>query len=282
MKRILIPTDFSVNAWNTILYAMELYKNKPCEFYILNVYEVKPVQLISTLSSQRIGHYYDAIKEESSEGLEMTLNDISNSKPDSKHIFKTISKSGSLTDAILGVTKETVFDMIVIGTQGATGAKEIFLGSNTQKVIRNMNNCPVLVIPEDAFFEDISEIAFATNFERIYHHAEVHPIISMAKSQEATIRMIHVYDKPGLNTIQQYNSNTLEQYFKNVEYDFHVIRDFSTIENAIQAFIEELDIDLLAMINYKHSFIERLTREAVIKKITFHTTIPFLVIPADK
>ncbi len=281
MKQILIPTDFSANAWNTILYAMELYKNIPCEFHILNTYEVKPVQLIGTVSSQRVGHYYDAIKIESGEGLEMILDDINNSGPDPKHVFKTYSKSGSLIEIVREMTTDNHFDQIIIGTKGATGAKEIFLGSNTHRIIKNIHSCPILVVPDDVFFEDISNIAFATNFERIYYRSEITPILELAKYQDASVRMIHVYDKPGLDIVQTYNSTSLERYFKGVKHDFHVIHDFSNIEKAIESFVEELEINVLAMINYEHSFIERITREAIIKKITFRTTIPFLVIPAD-
>ncbi|GAA4275459.1 universal stress protein [Aquimarina mytili] len=281
MKRILIPTDFSENAWNTILYAMQLYGDVSCEFYILNSFDVTPVQLISTVSSQRVGHYYEAVKMKSAQTLEMVMADIINSNPDEKHVFKSISKPGTLIEAMEESINENHFDMIIIGTKGATGAKEVFLGSNTQKVIRNIDACPILVVPEDSFFDNITEIAFATDFERMYYNSEIKPIVDLAKSHNATVRMIHVYDTPKLNQIQRYNSNNLEHYFKSIPYDFHVIPDFSTIERAIQAFIEELEIDMLVMINYKHSFIERLTREAVIKKITFHTAIPFLIIPSD-
>ncbi len=281
MKRILIPTDFSDNAWNTILYAMELYKNISCEFYVLNTFEVKPLQLVTTQSSQKVGHLYDIVKKESQEGLKMILEDIDNSRSDVTHVFKTISKSGSFVKVMEDMVENDHFDMIIIGTKGATGAKEIFLGSNTQKIIRNIDDCPILVVPDDSFFEEVSEIAFATDFERVYYKSEIRPIVNLAMNHNATVRMIHVYDKPQLNKVQHYNSTALEQYFKKVKHDFHVIQDFSTLEKAIQAFIEELEIDILVMINYEHSFIERLTREAIIKKMTFHTIIPFLIIPSD-
>jgi len=38
MKHILIPTDFSSNAWNAIQYALKLFKNEECTFYLLNTY----------------------------------------------------------------------------------------------------------------------------------------------------------------------------------------------------------------------------------------------------
>ena len=46
-------------------------------------------------------------------------------------------------------------------------------------------------------------------------------------------------------------------------------------------FLEEMNIDMLAMVNYKHSFLERLGREPVIKRVAFDLDIPFLIIPYE-
>ncbi|WP_299315881.1 universal stress protein [uncultured Aquimarina sp.] len=281
MKKILVTTDFSDSAWNALIYAIDLYRDIPCEFHIINTYDLNAVQLVSTISSQRVGYFQESIRIASEEGLKMILDDIQNSKPPSHHTFKTISKSGSLTKVLAQITSITPFSLILMSTKGITGAKNIFLGSNTLKVLKDDINYPILIVPEDAYFEGIKNIGFATDFERIYHKSEIKPIIDVAKNNNATVRMIHVYDEPKLSTVQNYNSTTLEDFFKNVKFDFHVIQDFSNIEKGIQVFIEELEIDILTMINYDHSFFERLTREAVIKKITFNTKIPFLVIPAD-
>ncbi|MDY8134911.1 universal stress protein [Aquimarina sp. 2201CG5-10] len=281
MKRILLLTDFSDKSWNAIVYAIEFYRNTPCKFVILNVYDLNAVNLVSTVSSQRVGHYYDAIKLESKNKLQMILEDIQNSSPASHHFFKVISKPGSLYKTLQSLTTKDRFDIILMGTKGTTGAKEIFIGSTALQVIRESLDCPILIIPEDAYYQPIHNIAFATDFERVYYKSEITPILNLAKRSNAIIRMIHIYRKPKLSYVQKYNSSTLEAFFKNVKYDFHVIPEFSTIEKGIQAFIEELDIDVLTMINYKHSFLERLTREPIIKKITFHLQIPFLIIPSD-
>ncbi|WP_299249664.1 universal stress protein [uncultured Aquimarina sp.] len=281
MKKILVTTDFSDRAWNALVYAIDLYCDVPCEFHILNTYDLNAVRLVTTLSSQRVGYFYESIKVESEEGLKMTLEDLNNSKTAEHHIFKTVSKPGLLTKILKQKTEKNQFDLIIMSSKGTTGSKQVFLGSNVKKVLENDFHCPILIIPEDAYFQGIKNIAFATGFERIYHKSEIKPIIEVAKHNNATVRMIHVYDEPKLSTVQNYNSTTLENFFKNVKFDFHVIPEFSTIEKGIQAFIEELEIDLLTMIKYEHSFIERLTREAVIKKVTFNTKVPFLVIPAD-
>ncbi|WP_109299400.1 universal stress protein [Aquimarina sp. AU474] len=281
MKRILVTTDFSDKAWNALIYAIELYKNVPCLFTILNTYELNSTQLLTTVSSQRVGYFYDSIKLGSEEGLEMTLEDINNSNPASHHVFKTISKLGSLTEVLMQMTVADSFDLILMSTKGMTGAKEVFIGSNAIRVLQSKFNTPVLIVPEDAYFERITNIAFATDFERIYYRSEIKPIIDLAKINNAAIRMIHVHDQPKLSLTQNYNSKRLEEFFRHIKNDFHVIPEFTSIKKSIQVYIEELEINMLIMINYEHSFIERLTREAVIKKITFHTKIPFLVIPAD-
>ena len=272
MRRILIPTDFSPNSWNTLEYASNLYKNVSCKFQIVNTYDIPSSLLSSTVSS---------IKKVAEKKLELLLTDISQYLANPKHTYETIAKPGAFSKVIQQMTTQTLYDMIVIGTKGATGSKEIFIGSNTQNLVKHIHNCPILIIPESVSYKPISEIAFATDFERVFFKSEIVPIVDLAKRCSATIRMIHVYDEPRLSQVQHYNSSSLERYFKNLSYDFHVIQDFSTIEKAIEACIEELDIDVLAMIRYAHSFIERLMREAIIRKITFHIKIPFLVIPSD-
>ncbi len=281
MKRVLIPTDFSGNAWNTIMYAMQLYNNIPCEFYLLNTYELKPIQLLNTVSSQRVGHFYDTIRIDSEKGLKLTLDDIKATMPQVHHTFKTVTKSGSLLSNIDQLMKSVFFDMIIIGTKGANGAKEVFIGSTTQKVISTIKNCPVLIIPEEARFQKITTLAFATDFERVYYTSEIKPIIYFAKHFDASVKMIHVKEDSVFNEVQHYNANVLEEFFKNLDYDIHTANDSTSIKNEIQKLVEKVAADLLIMINYEHSFIERLTREAVIKKMTFHTEIPFLVIPSD-
>lgn len=281
MKRILIPTDFSDNSWNAIVYAFNFFENTPCEFHIVNAYDLAATQLLTTISSQKIGQQYELLRSASKKGLDMIMEDIENSKTSMLHSFKTISRLGELVEVLQSLLKENHYDLVLMATKGATGAKEIFMGSNTHKVVQYLDSCPVLVIPEECRYQEISNIAFATNFERMYFKSEINSIKDLGKIHDATIRMIQVYEEPKLSEMQSFNSSTLEHYFSNRKHDFHVIEDFSTVENAIQAFIEELEIDVLAMINYPHGFIKRLLREPVIKKITFHTVIPFLVIPAD-
>ena len=55
--------------------------------------------------------------------------------------------------------------------------------------------------------------------------------------------------------------------------------NYANKSSEINDFIQELNIDMLAMLKYKHSFIENIMREHVVAKIGFHPIVPFLVMP---
>ena len=61
--KVLLPTDFSDNSWSAIVYALRLYKNIPCTFYLLHSYELK-IAPMSSLSSTLLEHIKEgAVKE---------------------------------------------------------------------------------------------------------------------------------------------------------------------------------------------------------------------------
>ena len=80
---------------------------------------------------------------------------------------------------------------------------------------------------------------------------------------------------------QQINKNKLENYFKNTTQLFHSVSG-QTVEDAIAKFQLKARVNLLVMINNKHSFFENLFFKSAINQIGFHLNVPFLVIPSKK
>ena len=206
MKRILLPTDFSGNAWNAIAYAMNLYKGIKCRFYLLNAYQVNPIKLSTTVKQTKIRGFFAKAKNESREALQTMMENLKSSKLNPRHTFRMVSKEDSLVHAINKIVKSNSIDMIIMGTKGATGAKGVLMGSNTVKVLKNIKNCPVLIIPEEAEFTTLSQIAFATDFKRTYHTGELKPIITLTRENEAALRVMHVTLEKTLGHAQSYNS----------------------------------------------------------------------------
>lgn len=273
-RNILIPTDFSDNAWNTVLYALKLFAKEYCTFYFLNSTIIK-VSTLSNLSNK-------LLKTMQENAMKQLLNlkelaETSNVNPN--HNFQIILSSKDLKQAIKIAIDEWNIDLIVMGTKGATGAKEFFFGSNTVHIIKIINNCPVLIVPEEYDFIEPLQIAFPTDFNRFYDNKELQPMKQLADLYNSKIRILHINEEEELNEIQEYNIRILQNYLSNYEHSLHWMPKYAKKTIEINDFIEELGINILAMVKYKHSLIEKIIKEPVMKKIGFHPIVPFLVIP---
>lgn len=111
-KKILLPTDFSENAWNAICYAIELYKNQECEFYILNAYNAVGYvgdNLVSTELNKRV---YEEVKEKSEKGLTKVLEQLSFKEDAPNHKFYMVSQYNTLLEAVKDIVEKKDITMI--------------------------------------------------------------------------------------------------------------------------------------------------------------------------
>lgn len=275
-RKILLPTDFSDNAWNTTVYALKLYANEECLFFFLNSVVIKESTL-SNFSNKVLKTMQEGAMKEL---LDLkTLAETSDANPN--HEFQIILSSEDLKNAIKMVVKEWDIDLIIMGTKGASGAKEFFFGSNTMNIVKSLNLCPILIIPENYDFLLPTQIAFPTDYNRFYGMKELKPLLELADLYNCKIRIVHINmdENEELNDIQDYNLMMLQSYFHKHDYSLHWMPNYAKKTTEINDFIEELGIDILAMVKYKHSFIEKITKEPIIKKIGYHPNVPFLVIP---
>lgn len=280
MQKILIPTDFSDNAWNAIDYAMQLFRNRKCTFYLLNTYT--PVIPSGRFMAKMIDgvRIVDAVRKASEEGLQKTVDRIQSKYRNDRHSFETVSSFNLLTEEVKDLVDSFNIDLIITGTKGASGIDEVFMGSNTVRIIKSTKKCPVLAIPQHFDFITPSEIAFATDFNRFYSTSELAPLLELAKMFEATIRIVHVqYGIKALSELQQFNLNMLRRYLAQIEHYVHTVSELNSVSQTLEMFSQELNIHLLAMLNYQHSYMEQMTREPIVKRTAFHTQIPLLVIP---
>lgn len=280
MKNILIPTDFSENAWNATRYALELFKNEECIFHLLNTYTPAIASSRFMAASVDGGILENGAQLFSKRGLQNVIERISKAYNNPKHNFKTSSSFSFLVDEIKETVEKHNIDLVVTGTKGASGLEEVFMGSNTVRIIKSVKDCPVLAVPQYFEFITPNEIAFATDFNRFYTKSELQPLLEMASIFNATIRIVHVQHKiTALTELQQFNLSMLRKYLKKVEHYVHTVSELNSISTTLEVFTQELDIHLLAMLNYQHSYMEKMTREPVIKRVAFHAQVPLLIIP---
>jgi len=274
MNKILLPTDFSDNTWSSIVYALKLFKDEPCKFFLLNTKEID-VTSLPHLSAD----IDESIREKPVKDLNELKAQLVMSDPNANHEFYVIFKMDGLANAVKSVVADFDIDLVVMATRGASGAKGFFFGSNTIKVVNRLKQCPVLIVPEEFDYINPKQIAFPSDFHRFYKNNEIGPLTDLAELHNSAIRIAHINKEEMLNEVQEYNLGCLKEYLGGFEVSVHWIPDFAKKSEAINVFIKELNIDILVMVKYGHSLIERIIKEPVIKKIGFHPVIPFLVIP---
>ena len=286
MKHILLPTDFSDNALNAIHYALKMYKETRCSFHILNAYNLSSSNLKDGIiktgrrSTSKLGALYDLAEENSARAIQELVDELRKDHSNLNHTFYTISKPDSPMGAIKEVISEKDIDLIVMGTKGATGAKQVFMGSNTVKVIKIIDNCPMLVVPSMYTFVELKKLMFPTDYTRPFSKRELYALIELARLWKPNIRIFHLNkDDSPLSDEQIGNRTVLKEFFVGLEYNFYKGTIEDTVVESIQKFVEEKQADMVALLHYKHTFLERLTEKSVIKKIGFETTVPLLVLP---
>jgi nucleotide-binding universal stress UspA family protein len=280
MKKILLPTDFSENSWNAIKYALQLFKEQECNFVLLNTYTpiIYQVEFMQSSSAQ-LG-IIDTMKKVSQNGLDELQEKINSEFNNPKHTFSQISAFNSLTSEIDDLYSNNIMDIIIMGTQGASGVAGVLFGSNTIHVIKNAK-CPVMAIPSDFSFETPHEILFPTDYEIEYQEAHLKPIIEIAQKHISRVNILHVFIGNGLTSAQEKNKSILETSMKKVAHLFHDVKN-QNVPEAITNFQLRARINLLIMINNKRSFFENLFFKSTISQIGFHLNIPLMVIPSKK
>lgn len=280
MKQILLPTDFSANARHAIEYALSILENEACTFYLLNTFEAGSSGLTSTMAKTKDTRLFRAMKQESEHRIKTLLDELKSKNKNSLHQFEGRSVSDSLLNAIGRISIDKDVNYIFMGTKGSSAVKEIFMGSNTVSVIKNLNFCPLIAVPENCAFRPLHEIAFATNFEHLYSKTELIPLSDLAKFWDSEIAIVHVDMGNGLTTAQETAKKLLTERFHGLQHQFKEIKGKTSISEAIKSYSSEnKETGMIAMVNYWHSFFENFTKENVIKRIAFFTEVPFLTLP---
>ncbi|VAW14196.1 Universal stress protein [hydrothermal vent metagenome] len=276
MKRILIPTDFSNNSWNATRYALDLFKEETCTFFLLNTYT--PAIANSRFMASTInGGQIDGVLDISENGLKNVVKRIEETCLYKNHSFKTISSFSLLVDEIKDTVERKQIDLIVMGTKGATGLKKVTMGSNTGDVITKVK-CPLLAVPENAVYSKPKEIAFPMDFYLGYDVKVLDVLIELALLNKAALRILHVSKKgEELSEEQSKNKEFLEDYLMDVEHSFHFVSG-TKLEVAVQCFVESRSIDMIAMVAKNLNYFQRILFRPSVEQISYHTEIPFLVL----
>jgi len=282
MKRILLPTDFSENAYNALSYGVQLFADEECTFYLLNTYTPLALHtgMMIDMPSYAAIQLEEVTKRNSMLGLKKTEKRLKKEFSNPNHSFEKISTFNLLISEIVDCVAAYNIDLIVMGTQGATGAKEVFLGTHTMFTIKNVK-CPVIAVPSGFKFESPQEILFATDYRFSKTNNAFSLIKHLCMKHLSRLNILNAYNGIPLDNKQESMKKYLDDYFKGNAHLFHIVEGVDVLE-AVNTFQVKSKINFLIMIHNKHSFFENLLFKPVINQIVYHTNVPVLVIPSEE
>jgi nucleotide-binding universal stress UspA family protein len=271
MKTILFPTDFSACAEHAAEYVAGIAQKTGAKIILLHSYHV-PVMVSSEYTPvEQVSS--DAIEKNASEDLEKFME---------KKNFKGIVTEkyiipGFAGDDIVSMAEEKQADLIVMGTTGASGMKEIFIGSIASKVIGKAR-CPVLVVPRDAAYAPFKRIGYATNYKE-KEFETIQSLCDIATLYDAEVHIVHMEDVLYTDELARDMFQAFkEEARKKISYgklSFHFISGMRVAE-SLNTFIEENKIDMLSLSTRKRNILSKLFDHSLSKKMACHSHVPVL------
>lgn len=245
MKKILVPTDFSEQAENALKVAAQMANKFNGEIYLLHMLEL-PMQLVGTGSAVGGGnnnlpeaiYFMKLAKKRFTEILNQPyLKGIK--------VHETVEFHQAF-EGIMEVSEKYDCDIIIMGSHGASGFKEMFIGSNTEKVVRN-SYIPVLVIKNEHEVFKADNFVFATDCNTD-NKQTLNQAIRFAEKINSKIHLVYINTANNFKTSED-TTQCMKDFVEGTDiedYTFSVYNDV-TVESGILNFAKSIDAGLIGI-----------------------------------
>ncbi|MBK8969488.1 MAG: universal stress protein [Saprospiraceae bacterium] len=279
MKKILVPTDFSNNSRHAIRIAAGIAQKVKGRLELLHantaVAYAPPLPDYYVPEAYDMSEYYENAAEE----LYTIKRELGDSGEYNDVRFETVVEEGFLYSTVRRIAEEDRADLIIMGTKGATGTTEFFVGSNTEKVIRTAP-CPVLAVPENSGAFKLKKVIFPTTlrkdqaivFQTLAEWQKVYPF---------EVKILYLNNPGGFETNdeieQAITGFTQAAGLKNAS-PFISGNTFNE-EASILQFANQENADLIVMGTHQRQGLSHLLFGSLTEDTANHSDIPVLSVP---
>lgn len=273
MKKIIVPIDFSEHSEYALETAAVFARKYNAEIIALHMLELSNAVISSAESAieAETVFYLKLAEKKFQEFLDKDFLKDLNVTPIVKH-FKVFSE-------VSVVAKEHGVDLIIMGSQGVSGLKEVLVGSNTEKVVR-YSNVPVLVVKHSPILMEIEDVVFACDFSE----DAIKPYLNAGKVFDglgARMHLVHV-NLPdsrfrSSTEIEKRVSDFLKTADGNIDKMKSVtyVSDYS-IEQGILNVSNILGADLVAVATHGRKGLAHFFEGSISEDIANHSTLPVM------
>lgn len=273
---ILVPTDFSILSKVAVEYAIHLANRLDGVISLLHVVTITQPVRVSMHGKMR--GLEEDLMTFAKRDLFNLIKDVSYGLTTAEPIHSNVVRSADFENAVKNEICRTNAEMIVMGTNGASGLKKTVIGSNTASVIE-YSDVPVMAVPKNAEFRGFRDIVYATDLTNA--DEELKKVVSYAEKFGSTIHMLHV--APSGSRVDELearlDSIVENQYYKNIV-TLVLVDNF--IEGAIDQYLGIAKADLLMMFTHNLTFYEKLFDRSHTRRMAFQSSVPLLAFQQTK
>ncbi len=258
MKDIIIPVDFSETSLNAARYAAAMLSGKENNRIIL--YTMFKEEDDEAISEQ----YLQSLK------AEMEQNGVVN--------IETIKELGTdFIDSLGRLAYQKTAELIIMGITEKEEWRQFLTGSNTLKMAEQ-NVCPVMIIPQNAKYNGITNISLASDFQDV----DATPALAIKTVLEifnAQLHIVNVDNEHYVSLTEEFltERSKMQKMFADFNPEFYFI-GMNDFYEAIEQFTTDKKIDLLIIIPKNHSFINSIFSRSHTKKLAFSSNVPLLAV----
>lgn len=281
MKRILVPYDFSTVADNALDFACQIaQKTSADEVMMLNVVEHPSESRLKFMGVTQMDPaeniYFTKLVQVVTTKLEEKISNILYPGVNVTHKIQIGTPYNTLEKE---VAEEDV-EMVVMGSQGAEGVQEFFVGSNAEKVVRTAN-CPVITIKNKVDIHAIKDLVFASNFHELSDQF-VEKLIDFREILDADLKLVKI-NTPASFTTTRHDRKQMEDFVQKYDIDNFTIDIYNHTneEEGIVYFAEDMEVDAIAMgTNQRKGFAHFLTG-SIAEDVVNHAERPVWTLHLD-
>jgi len=272
MKNILLLTDFSESSKNAIHYAAKLFENETINFHLVYIHKASAFTT-ADLMTTGTANLYASIVKSPKEDLEDLSKQLQSVYKNPKHTYTEHIDYDVFTDAVNQLIVLHNINLVVMGTNGVTGADEVVFGSHTLNVIRKVE-APTLIIPKDFEFSKPEVILLPLDEKDELNKKRIDQIFSLVGKTNRDYHVLRITD----TAIDQIEDVTnLENVLKDNSYSYNQVSNVP-MDQVVDTYLQTNAIDLEVFIIQKISFLERLFSGSPITKLSKIASVPLFIL----
>lgn len=273
MNTFIVPVDFSETSKNAARFAAGLSAQVPGSSIILfNVFD--------TIEAGSDGTPLDSDDAARKSIMELALSSVKTELTGitSATITCVAEEDDDFVDNLDSYVRRHDISLIVMGITGATRLEQIFMGSNTLKVV-NRRIAPVIIVPPDATFKSAKNIMFITDFKDIDKTIPISPIKSILNLFRPTLHVVNVDSDHYVELTEEYKTERakLQPMIEEFNPEYYFIRMFDFME-AINQFVHDKNIDMILMVPKDKSYLSNIFKTTHTSKLAYHSHVPIIAI----